>query len=88
MIRGRVVRVMTTTLPMSAAICLRKKKEDDEDEANSSLAAMEAELRPQVMETLDLIADTYRKLRKLQDQQVESRLAATGELSSSQELPL
>ncbi|WP_343312397.1 RNA polymerase sigma factor RpoD [Brucella sp. BE17] len=59
--------------------------EDDEDEANLSLAAMEAELRPQVMETLDLIADTYKKLRKLQDQQVEGRLAATGELSSSQE---
>jgi len=62
-------------------------EEDDEedDEANLSLAAMEAELRPQVMETLDLIAATYKKLRKLQDQQVEQRLAATGELSSSQE---
>ncbi len=55
--------------------------DDDEDEANLSLAAMEAELRPQVMETLDFIADTYKKLRKLQDQQVEGRLAATGELS-------
>ncbi len=62
-----------------------EEDEDDEDEANLSLAAMEAELRPQVMETLDLIADTYKKLRKLQDQQVEGRLAATGELSSSQE---
>ncbi|MBB5702620.1 RNA polymerase primary sigma factor [Ochrobactrum daejeonense] len=62
-----------------------EEEEDDEDEANLSLAAMEAELRPQVMETLDLIADTYKKLRKLQDQQVEGRLAATGELSSSQE---
>ncbi|KAB0537656.1 RNA polymerase sigma factor RpoD [Pseudochrobactrum algeriensis] len=59
--------------------------EDEDDEANLSLAAMEAELRPQVMETLDLIADTYKKLRKLQDQQVEGRLAAAGELSTSQE---
>ncbi len=33
---------------------------------------MEAELRPQVMETLDIIAETYKKLRKLQDQQVEA----------------
>lgn len=51
--------------------------EDDEedDEANLSLAAMENELRPQVMETLDFIADTYVKLRKLQDQHVESSLA-------------
>ncbi|MFL6782973.1 MAG: RNA polymerase sigma factor RpoD, partial [Sphingomicrobium sp.] len=59
--------------------------EEDEDEASLSLAAMEAELRPQVMETLDVIADTYKKLRKLQDQQVENRLAATGTLSPSQE---
>ncbi|MGO1161754.1 RNA polymerase sigma factor RpoD [Brucella sp. C7-11G] len=62
-----------------------EEEEEAEDEANLSLAAMEAELRPQVMETLDLIADTYRKLRKLQDQQVESRLAASADLSSSQE---
>jgi RNA polymerase primary sigma factor len=46
---------------------------------------MEAELRPQVMETLDTIAETYKKLRKLQDQQVEARLAATGTLSPAQE---
>ncbi|MDM7851064.1 RNA polymerase sigma factor RpoD [Pseudochrobactrum kiredjianiae] len=59
--------------------------DEEDDEANLSLAAMEAELRPQVMETLDLIADTYKKLRKLQDQQVEGRLAAAGELSTSQE---
>ena len=59
--------------------------EDDEDESNLSLAAMEAELRPQVMETLDLIADTYKKLRKLQEQQVEARLAASGTLSPAQE---
>jgi RNA polymerase primary sigma factor len=59
--------------------------EDDEDEQSLSLAAMEAELRPQVMATLDVIADTYKKLRKLQDQQVEQRLAAQGALSSSQE---
>jgi RNA polymerase primary sigma factor len=59
--------------------------DEEEDEANLSLAAMEAELRPQVMETLDVIADTYKRLRKLQDQQVENRLAAAGTLSPSQE---
>ena len=62
-----------------------EEEEEDEDEASLSLAAMEAELRPQVMETLDTIADTYRKLRKLQDQQVENRLAAAGTLSPSQD---
>ncbi|TYR30557.1 RNA polymerase sigma factor RpoD [Mesorhizobium microcysteis] len=62
-----------------------EEEDDEEDETNLSLAAMEAELRPQVMETLDVIASTYKKLRKLQDQQVEARLAASGALSSSQE---
>src|SRR5690606_1008842 len=61
-----------------------EEEEEDEDEASLSLAAMEAELRPQVMETFDVIADTYKKLRKLQDQQVENRLAAAGTLSPSQ----
>ncbi len=61
-----------------------EEEEDDEDEASLSLAAMEAELRPQVMETFDVIADTYKKLRKLQDQQVENRLSASGTLSPSQ----
>ncbi|GAB1582535.1 MULTISPECIES: RNA polymerase sigma factor RpoD [Phyllobacteriaceae] len=62
-----------------------EEDDEDDDEANLSLAAMEAELRPQVMEKLDLIADTYKKLRKLQDQQVESHLGDAGSLSSSQE---
>ncbi|UIJ94061.1 RNA polymerase sigma factor RpoD (plasmid) [Sinorhizobium meliloti] len=62
-----------------------EEEEEDDDESNLSLAAMEAELRPQVMETLDVIAETYKKLRKLQDQQVEARLAATGTLSPAQE---
>ncbi|KQZ54600.1 RNA polymerase subunit sigma [Rhizobium sp. Root149] len=62
-----------------------EEEEEDDDESSLSLAAMEAELRPQVMETLDLIADTYKKLRKLQDQQVEARLSCTGTLSSGQE---
>jgi RNA polymerase primary sigma factor len=64
---------------------LAEEEDEDEDEASLSLAAMEAELRPQVMETLDVIADTYKKLRKLQDQQVENRLAAAGTLSPSQD---
>jgi len=55
---------------------LMDDEDEDEDENNLSLAAMEAELRPQVMETLDNIAETYAKLRKLQDQQVESRVSA------------
>ncbi|MBO0663362.1 RNA polymerase sigma factor RpoD [Jiella sp. MQZ9-1] len=59
--------------------------DDDDLENNLSLAAMEAEIKPQVMEIFDQIADGYRRLRKLQDQQVENRLAAQGTLSPSQE---
>ncbi|EKF43500.1 RNA polymerase sigma factor RpoD [Nitratireductor indicus C115] len=62
-----------------------EEEDDEEDEANLSLAAMEAELKPGVMETLDFIADTYKKLRKLQDQEVESSLADGDSLSASQE---
>ncbi|MDZ5698087.1 RNA polymerase sigma factor RpoD [Chelativorans sp. M5D2P16] len=61
------------------------EEDDEEDEANLSLAAMEAELKPGVMETLDFIAATYGKLRKLQDQQVESRLADGDSLSAGEE---
>ncbi|WP_342151270.1 RNA polymerase sigma factor RpoD [Methylorubrum sp. SB2] len=46
---------------------------DDEDdmENNVSLAAMEAEIKPRVLETFDNIASNYRKLRKLQNEETE-----------------
>ncbi len=50
--------------------------EDDEFEANLSLSAMEAELKPQVVEQFDTIANIYGKMRKLQDQHNEHQLAA------------
>ncbi len=60
--------------------------DDDEDDAenNMSLAAMEAELKPQVVETFDRIASEYKKLRRLQDQLVENKLQNKS-LSPSQE---
>ena len=48
--------------------------EEEEDESVLSLAAMEDELRPQVMEIFDEIANSYKKLRRLQDQLVEKAL--------------
>jgi len=49
---------------------------DDEDDMENSvsLSAMEAELKPKVLETFDRIADAYKKLRRLQDQNVEHKL--------------
>jgi len=50
---------------------------DDEDEYENalSLAAMEAELKPKVLETFDNIAGTYKKLRKQQERKLEQQVA-------------
>jgi RNA polymerase primary sigma factor len=59
-------------------------EEDDDDEGDDlgvSLSAMEAELKPKVLEIFDNIAKNYKSLRKLQDQEV----AEGTELSPSQE---
>jgi RNA polymerase sigma factor, sigma-70 family len=57
---------------------------DDDMENNISLSAMEAELKPKVLETFDRVAEEYKKLRRLQDQLVENRLK-NQTLSPSQE---
>jgi len=48
--------------------------DDDNLENSLSLAAIEAELMPKVLETFGTIADTYKRLRRLQDQNIENRL--------------
>jgi RNA polymerase primary sigma factor len=48
--------------------------DDDEFENSLSLAAIEAELKPKVLETFDTIANEYKRLRRLQDQDIEFRL--------------
>ena len=58
--------------------------EEDDLENSLSLAAMEAELKPKVLETFDLVATNYKKLRKLQDQEVE-RALRNDTLSTGQE---
>ena len=58
--------------------------DDDDMDSNISLAAMEAELKPQVVATFERIADEYKKLRRLQDQLVGNRLQNKS-LSPSQE---
>ena len=50
---------------------------DDDMDSNISLSAMEAELKPRVLEIFDRIADDYKKLRRLQDQLVAGRLENT-----------
>ena len=59
-----------------------EEEDDDEgDDLGVSLSAMEAELKPKVLEIFDNIAKSYKSLRKLQDQEV----AEGTELSPSQE---
>lgn len=48
--------------------------DDDEFENAMSLAAIEAELKPKVVETFDKVADSYKKLRRLQEQDIQNRL--------------
>jgi RNA polymerase primary sigma factor len=58
---------------------------DNEDIENSlSLAAIETELKPKVVETFDRIADAYKRLRRLHDQDIEFKLKNTT-LSPAQE---
>ena len=48
--------------------------DDDEMENSLSLAAIEAELKPKVMEAFDKIAGEYKRLRRLQDQDIANQL--------------
>ena len=58
---------------------------DEDDMENSlSLAAIEAELKPKVVETFDNIADAFKRLRRLQEQDIEFRLKNSS-LSPAQE---
>jgi RNA polymerase primary sigma factor len=59
-------------------------EEEDPEEVNLSLAAMEAELKPQVLETLDAIAKTYAKLHRMQERRL-GRLQKGEELTRQTE---
>src|SRR5215472_5220166 len=48
---------------------------DEDDLENSmSLAAIEAELKPKVLETFDNIADSFKRLRRLQEADIQGKL--------------
>ena len=66
-------------------IVVDEDDEDDDEAANMSLAAMEAALKPQVLETLDLIASDYAKLSEMQDNRILATLNEDGSFSKNQE---
>ncbi|MBR9864052.1 MAG: RNA polymerase sigma factor RpoD [Rhodobacteraceae bacterium] len=61
-------------------------EDDDEDEAaNMSLAAMEAALKPQVLETLEKIAHDYEALAAMQDVRISATLNEDESYSATEE---
>ena len=73
--------------PKKAATTPPEGELDDEDDYENalSLAAMEAELKPKVLETFDRIAGTYKKLRKQQDKKLEQQVAGETGLQAAAE---
>ena len=59
--------------------------DEDDDQANMSLAAMEAALKPRVLETLDMIAADYAKLSEMQDMRMSATLNEDGSFSEADE---
>ena len=66
---------------------LRAEDEDeDEDGQNLSLSAMEASLKPKVLETLEAIAQGYEELAHMQDNRMSATLNEDGSFSAKDEL--
>ncbi|MBF9025658.1 RNA polymerase sigma factor RpoD [Rhodobacterales bacterium HKCCD6035] len=63
----------------------RDDDEDEDDQANMSLAAMEAALKPRVLETLDRIADDYIYLAEMQDKRISATLNEDSSFDSGDE---
>ena len=59
--------------------------DDEDDAANMSLAAMEAALKPRVLDTLELIARDYAKLSDMQDIRISATLNEDGSFSEKDE---
>ena len=66
---------------------LARSDDDDEDDENSnmSLAAMEAALKPKVLETLALVARDYVLLAEMQQNRMTATLSEKGTYSASEE---
>ena len=59
--------------------------DEDDDGAAMSLAAMEAALKPKVLETLDLIARDYTKLSEMQNLRMSATLSDKHQFSAKEE---
>ena len=59
--------------------------DDDDEHSNMSLAAMEAALKPQALETLDRIADDYERLSTMQDVRISAALNKSKNFTTDEE---
>ena len=59
--------------------------EDDDEDTAMSLAAMEAALKPRVLETLEVIARNYANLADMQDLRMEATMNDTSQFSTNDE---
>jgi RNA polymerase primary sigma factor len=95
--RGQPTKAIASTTPSEAASQCPDSQEltadgasaasdldEDDMEGSLSLAAIEAELKPEVLKTFDIVANEFKRLRRLQDQDIQFRLKSTS-LSPAQE---
>ena len=61
------------------------EEDDEDDQTNLSLAAMEAALKPRVLETLDQIASDYQQLSAMQENRMAATLHEQATFSTTQE---
>jgi RNA polymerase primary sigma factor len=64
---------------------IAKDDDDDDEQANMSLAAMEAALKPKVLETLERIAIDYERLSEMQDIRISATLNEGAAMTDKEE---
>jgi RNA polymerase primary sigma factor len=75
-------RILASVIPVQSANEQLSDKEplgdsrneddfDDDIEESASFAAIEAEVKPKILKTFDIVAAKYKRLRRLQDQDIE-----------------
>ncbi|SFU05864.1 RNA polymerase sigma factor RpoD [Sedimentitalea nanhaiensis] len=64
---------------------VKEDDDDEDDQANMSLAAMEAALKDQVLTTLETISNDYAQLSEMQDSRISATLNEDGSFSTANE---
>ena len=84
-VNGAPVKQAGEELDADGNPIINEDDDDDDDQSNMSLAAMEAELKPRVLEILDRIAADYSQLSEMQDDRISATLNDGSDFSESQE---